>query len=489
MVAVPERGSLGDTPFPQLLLDLFRAEFSGQLRLTRDRVEKTLLLDCGVPVFAESNIASESLGAQLAAAGQISDEQQRDLAGRVEHWGCKEGSALLEMQLIEPKGLFVAMKEQVQLRIVECFSWEHGTFEVDPSVQPQDDARPFRTDLYPLIQQGIEQHWRIDRVLSELETKLALFPTRSSKLAVMQRRLCVDEALQNFVDALDGATTLWDALRLANTPRAAAGVWVLDAAEALKYRDAPKQSSTASVTEIELVLNQPSAEPEGAPATSTEKPANATSGALEAEIAAKHDQLDELNHYEMLGVEPNAAVAEIRSAYLQAAKTYHPDALATAEIDSELRERANRVFAAIGKAHSELANPDRRLAYDRRLASDGSEIDADKLANAETLFRKGEILLKQGNFKAALEFLLPAVELWPEEADYQSAAGWALYKKMPSEPDVAREHLDYAMKLSPDDAIVVFRLSLVLRALGDEETASRLLERAQSLDPKVSTAT
>ena len=133
-----------------------------------------------------------------------------------------------------------------------------------------------------------------------------------------------------------------------------------------------------------------------------------------------------------------------------------------------------------------LTDPDRRRAYEAELAGDDIGIDADQIATAETLYRKGEILLRQGNFRGAVEFLQPAVEIYPDECDYQDALGWALYKKMPSEPEIAKQHLQKATELRPDDAIVLFHLGVVLRALGETVAASMLLTRAKALDSSVS---
>jgi Flp pilus assembly protein TadD len=132
-----------------------------------------------------------------------------------------------------------------------------------------------------------------------------------------------------------------------------------------------------------------------------------------------------------------------------------------------------------------LADPALRRDYDIALAGGSEDFDTARLVQAESLYRKAEILLRAGNFAGALDFLRPCVALWPEDTSYQSALGWALYKRSPSDPKAAREHLEKAVNLDAQDAIAHFRLGMVLRALGEEDDAATMLARAKRLDPKV----
>jgi tetratricopeptide (TPR) repeat protein len=494
MVLLPEQGRLEDTAFPTLLLDLHRARFCGLLKLTRDRVEKRFLLREGIPVFAESNLTSESLGVQLMDAGTITRSDYSQVVGRVEQDGCKEGKALLDLGLIEPRGLFLALKEQVRLRLIECFGWAHGEFRLEPDQLPPDETQPFRADIYPLLQEGIETHWSTERILAALEPRLHECATRTTTVSRIQHRLRTDDALESFIDALDGRQLFWKALQRATTPRALAGAWLLDAIGALEYREDVVEAEEEELPDLEIVFAsagastpEPTAEPRAAarPAPAEREP-DPAARALRDEIAEKYATLDELDYYELLGVNQSSEAAEIKRRYLAAAKAYHPDALARLHIDGEARDHANKVFGEIGKAYGVLSNPKRRKEYDASLKGEELGIDAERLARAETLYRKGEILLRQGNFKGAAEFLVPAVEIYPDECDYQNAAGWALYKKMPSEPGRAKSHLEHAARLKPDDGVVLFRLGVVLRALGETVAAASILSKAKELDPSVS---
>jgi DnaJ-class molecular chaperone len=200
---------------------------------------------------------------------------------------------------------------------------------------------------------------------------------------------------------------------------------------------------------------------------------------LRDEVREKHGRLREITFYELLGVERDAPHAEIKRAYIKAAKRLHPDALSSLGLD-ELKREANEVFAEIAKAHTTLLDVEQRQSYDALL--DGhTEVDANQVAQAEALYRKGEILLRAGNFAGALDFLDAAVKLWPEESDYQSAYGWILLRKNPPESERAREHLEKAIALASDNAEAHQRLGLVLKALGESAASEAALARAEEL--------
>jgi tetratricopeptide (TPR) repeat protein len=489
MVAIPAQGRLEEQPLPWLLLELHLSGWSGALLLSRDRVGKRFLFQEGIPVFAESNLASESLGIQLIDAGKLSRSDHNKVTSHIERTGSKEGAALLELGLMKPRDLFDALKNQVRIRLVECFGWPSGEYNLDPDSQPPDGAQPFRVDVHPLLQEGLEAHWSQERVLQELGPSMERFPVRGPRYDKVVKRLRMDPASEEMLAAVDGTRTLWKVVQLARTPRSLAAAWVLDAAQALEYRKSPvladEEPTPTFERDVEIVVEERPAAA-AAERSRAAQPSSAQGGddrakALRNEIVAKHETLGDTDHYELLGVERDAAADAVKRAYLQAAKTYHPDALARMGLDDETLEIANRVFGEIGKAHAVLSDLARRREYDMRLETDSTDIDANLLARAETLYRKADVLIKAGNFKGALEFAAPAVDLWPEECAYQSALGWILYKKAPSEPELAREHLQTAARLDPDYGVNLFRLSVVLKDLGEDEAAEAARARAQTL--------
>jgi curved DNA-binding protein CbpA len=494
--SIPDHGHLDETPLPRLLLDLQRARLGGTLALRQTRVEKRIQLREGSPVLVESSRASESLSSLLVEAGKICAEQRERAVQLMRTRQCPELAALLALEALGPKELLLALRDQVRRSLIDCFGWSGGEFELSRAETPAQESPSLQIDLLALAQEGIATHWRPDRVLTALGERVSQYPRPAPLLVHARRSLVEDEPLRALLDSLDGTLTTWAALQRAGSMGAFAAFWVLDAIGALEFsaearviEEGVPAAEAQSEMEIEIVV---SGEGEAAPGADAER---RTAGATRAEPAAdhgdsevvgvrdevreKHGRLGEISFYELLGVERDATAAQIKRAYITAAKRLHPDALSRLGLE-DLKQEANEVFADIAKAHATLLDGDQRRSYDASL--DGhSAVDANQVAQAEALYRKGEILLRAGNFLGALDFLEAATRLWPEESDYQSAYGWALHRKNPPESERAREHLERAVALNGESGEAHQRLGLVLKTLGEDEAAAAALARAREL--------
>lgn len=481
--------TLSRTGLPHLLLGLERDGFSGRLAIKRGRRWRRFLWRAGAPVQVLSSEPADTLCARLVASGQICAADAAKAQRAVESRGGPELAALLGLNLLAPRELLLALSAQLEDALADCVGWPDSDAELELEGEPPAPASPMPLDLARAVAVGMAQHWRPDEVLTELGEHAGAFPTAGPELAASRRRLPDPGLYEALREQLDGRTGAW---QLAADSARAAALWLMDAAGGLTWSGAPAESLAAAeapprVTAIEIVVTRPpggaTSQGETARVAGADDARDAKEAALRDEILDLHGRLAEMTLYEILGVERDATSAQIKKAYLKAAKRLHPDKAARLGLD-EIKELANTLFAEITRAHSVLGDADERRSYDATLEGH-TATDASQIAQAEALFRKGEVMMKAGNFLGALEFLETAVQLWPEELDYQAALAWTLFRKNPPESGRALQHFEKALSLGELSPQMLLRLSLVVRDIGDGTRSAELAAQAKQRDPQV----
>ncbi|EDX73810.1 DnaJ domain protein [Coleofasciculus chthonoplastes PCC 7420] len=72
-------------------------------------------------------------------------------------------------------------------------------------------------------------------------------------------------------------------------------------------------------------------------------------------------ELQSITYYGILGVHPSASALDIRRAYRELSKRYHPD---TTDLP---KETAKTKFQQLNEAYATLSSPERRILYDRTI--------------------------------------------------------------------------------------------------------------------------
>ncbi len=494
------RGDLGEVPFAELLLGLCRDRYDGAISLERDEVRKDLLWQRGLPVMVESNLSGESLAKTLLDREMIDrDQHAKILAATRDRRGVSEGAAVLALDCVDAVDMVRVLRGLIRQRLIECFGWTRGQFREREDAEVPSDAAALRCDPVSVALEGVAIHWSPTRIREALAPAASRFPHPTPATANLVDRLGADPDTRAVCEALDGTRPLGEALAEASPVAWAAalvlervGAWTLRGEPFVADADADAEEDAApALPDYEIVIGAgPEPEAEQAAQTSTggtatpSAEASPEADAFRAEVLELHHKLEELDHYQVLGVEEKAGSSAVKRSYFKLAKRFHPDALARLGVE-DVKDQAKEVFARIAAAYDVLKDAERRREYDGSRAHGGDDLDAARLIQAESLFRKGEIMLGAGNFQGALEFLEPAVELWPEESEYQCALGWALFRKSPADLERARRHLELAVETGPKNAVAHQRLGLVLRALDDHKGADAALARAKVLDPKL----
>ena len=88
----------------------------------------------------------------------------------------------------------------------------------------------------------------------------------------------------------------------------------------------------------------------------------------EVVIEALIQNLQNLNHFEFMGLDPNSSMKDVRSAYHNASRSFHPD-LFHSEKNQKIKEKSKRVFKEIVASYMVLRDEEKRKAYVESLFS------------------------------------------------------------------------------------------------------------------------
>ena len=150
--------------------------------------------------------------------------------------------------------------------------------------------------------------------------------------------------------------------------------------------------------------------------------------AIRASITEMAAKLDKSTHFEILGVSVNASADEVGTAFVRAARQFHPDRLTGAGV-TDLQPLAERILSRINEAAMVLGSPPRRAEYCESLkAGAQASQNLPTLLEAENLFLKGEVFLKKGDHGKAIEAFTAAVKNNPGEPQYQAYLAWTRFE-------------------------------------------------------------
>ncbi|MBX7114388.1 MAG: DnaJ domain-containing protein [Myxococcaceae bacterium] len=212
---------------------------------------------------------------------------------------------------------------------------------------------------------------------------------------------------------------------------------------------------------------------------------------LQAELAnvvAFVMKMNEQNHFEVLGLQPNAAPNEVKMAYFKLAKVYHPDTVPPGAPEGLGKAKAD-VFARIGEAHRVLSDDKQRAEYVEALKAGnvGEQVDVGTLLAAEESFQKGMILVKSRKFPEALKYLDEAIAANPDEGEYYAWRGYARFflnadKKVAQAE--AQKDIQQCTARNPKVAAAAYFLGHIAKLVGDNTAAKNHFKHCLELNPE-----
>jgi curved DNA-binding protein CbpA len=139
-------------------------------------------------------------------------------------------------------------------------------------------------------------------------------------------------------------------------------------------------------------------------------------------IETKAKFVEQQNLFEVLDVPQTVTRDEVKTAYFEAARRFHPDRLASMSLEV-LRPEVEKIFRRVSEAYGTLYDDAKREEYKQQLtqpttANSEEHQKAMKILEAEMAFRRGEILLRKNDFVGAVAEFDSAHTANPQEGEH-----------------------------------------------------------------------
>ena len=224
--------------------------------------------------------------------------------------------------------------------------------------------------------------------------------------------------------------------------------------------------------------------PVPAPVSSAPPSPSGAEQQLAAQIEARHAQLSRKDLFLTLGLAPSANKDQVKAAFLNLAKIFHPDRLPPSL--PHLSQKMSAVFEGIREAYEILHDDAKRAAWV------AGQQNAPKAAGAAgspqqaaELFKMGEVFFKKRDYKQAEQNFAKA-HANDKGANSLAAQAWAIYMDPTRKPEgpAARQMMLKALTLDASSDRAHYQLGVIGRVEGDMDRAEKHFREAVRANPK-----
>jgi len=434
------------------LRDILLRQKNGQLNFKRSEVQKTLYFQDGGLIFAKTNIAKERLGEILYKTGKISEDVFSSL-NKITKPNQVIGEILVQKGFISQKDLYECLLVQMNEIALSLFSFFDAEITFQEKERYFDQSFELKMSLPLLLGRGIREMefhpyletWLKNRVLLP-KGDVYLHLLREEERGLLKRIEGKKDTQALFSSQSLSAEIFWKTLFL---------LYCLDLVD-FKTEEKVEERKAEEAFSPELQANL-------------------------KEIITISRKLSTLNYYQILGVSQQASEMDIKKAYFQLARKYHPD-LFGRNLSPEIKGQIDVVFDAVTKAYRTLMSKDQKLGYDSKLpAAQKAKVDEqDTSKTAEIRFRQGKTLFNQGRYEESLIYLEQAVRL-KDKGDYYLLLALA-ESKIPSLSKKAEKDFLKAAELEPWNPEAYVGLGILYKKEGLMMRAKKQFEKALEVD-------
>ncbi len=417
-----------------VLLQIYSTGQSGILRFEKETAKKQLIVRYGDIACAESNLPEEHLARILVKLNRLPRANLTQVTNLMKAGKITE-EAVLATRKVDTAGLEEGVREQAVMILASLFLWdscETRFYAGDGLSRRQADLKIPIPQMLVLAARRAADTKQIPEILQKLDG----YVTEAGSDNPTRLNLPLDN--------LEGR-----AYSLVREPIAAKELLNLMPTGAV-----PSDNLLLRLLLLGLLRMAPARLKTEVGAANPSAPTKAVATRVEELL----EQYEVADYYEVLSVAKDAGEEQIKSAYHELAKEFHPDRFQTEEHSPSFRSKVEKLFTCITGAYTTLSDPAARASYDDTRLKEGSRVeavqraitgvDAEQEKMAESLYRSGRTFIGKAEFEKAVTCLKTCVWTRPDLAHYRHYLGVA-QSEIPKLRKEAEENLLKAIALEP----------------------------------------
>ena len=511
----PLNGRLEDRALPIVLVELARRNATGVLRIDARTGRHELWLRDGQPVGVSLPGSAEMIGKVLVEMGLMDEATHRQTLATPPPRGQRYGDMLIEKKLVSVEQMKLALKAQVRRKLHRLFFLPDGVFafeEMQHSVGVFKDE-PLKVQPSRAISQGVRSAWSAERLSSSLfllSGQAFLCKLSSEELArygLGAHDAQIGELLRKGFYTIESLT---QATKAPQQPLLSliyalyvTGALELKPATSVKVETTPVTFQPTAARERSVTPPPPTTPSPATPTPSTgvrpyppTTPQAAVPGmnastagdSLRQQVADKARLVEKEDLFAVLGLTDNATIDQVKNAYFDLAKRYHPDRISQQGLDSQ-RAEVELIFRRINEAYSTLSDEVKRAQY-LQARKDGTvsaedQAKALRIVEADMAFRRGEVYLKKNDLQNALREFTDATTKNPQDGEYIAFHTWTRVCIGQLKHVDAKALFNQAVKLAPKCGRAYYYLGICLKEEGDFDRALGAFQKAVQFDQRL----
>jgi curved DNA-binding protein CbpA len=465
-------GSFFTHPFAELMTEIMQARLNGSLRASEKDRKWIIYFKSGKVVFAVSNARTTRLFDILLRRNRLTKDEVAKIPNFSNDF---ELAAHLEQKnLLSKEECDELFAEQIRGIVIDVLSLTGGdwtfsslarvrdglSFEVNARQLLIDYARCLLDDTVLGRFRSLQETFTrsdVDTKDLSLNVDEAFILSRAEETALSAADLVSVSAMTE-AQALHAIYTLWaGGLLVRKNWRPAFTAMQIAVMKGARL-ELKREAKRAGVLETEVEETRRS-RPEIKGQEKEKEPEITITVEEYLEQVEKADTF-----YDVLGVDSEAEMDELKRAYFRLARNFHPDRYHVE--GGELLARVQKAFTELAQAHETLKNEANREMYDYRMRKEIAEREKHratgttrdiKAEQAAEQFERGFGLLMEGDAETALPFLARAAHLAPKIARYRAYYGKGLSADS-GQKHKAESEMQAALRIDPDNP--TFRILL-----------------------------